>query len=681
MNFLYPQFLFGLLAVSIPIIIHLFNLQKPRKILFPNVRFLKEVQQSTSNKLKLKHLLILLARICFIICLVLAFAQPFLFSRDAGNMKGRPYVSVFLDNSFSMQNELTQDKALDVGIKSIQQLTDLFSGTTLYGFLTNDFEGKDQYFRNKDKLTERISEVNFSNNYREASAVLNRQHQLLLTQGADNKHIVWFSDFQKSTLGDLSSLKFDSSIHYHFVPIQNIEVPNVSVDSLWLVSPLVKPGENNVLDVNLLNSGNKEVRELTVKLYIDNIQVSSAVVDIKPGAVVKSSFVFNINGEGQKRASIRFEDHPVVFDNEYFFTLNVSPKINILHLYEGDGLYVSNVYANESIFEAINNRSGDFDYSKVSNSDLLVLDNVSSFSPALLKSIQDFTEKGGSILVFPAKQIDQKSYEAFAAQMQIPGVASVKSDTSAKNSYELLPPDFANPFFSNVFEKKDARMAMPFALPSVRWGKKGETLLRYKNSEPFLSTVTVGRGNVYLAAAPMESDVTSLPKHSFFVPLMYKIAFNSIVASERLAFSFQESVVSVDLGEQRPKTSGAVYALEGKDFNMLPAQWMSGDFLMLDLPSEQMKAGFYDLTLNGEKYKTIAVNYGRRESQMACYTPEELKTMTAAYKNIKIYTIENSDQFVDSFRQDNLGTPLWKYFLMGALLFLMIEILLIRFWK
>ncbi len=679
MNFLYPQFLFGLLAVSIPIAIHLFNLQKPRKILFPNVRFLKQVQQSTSNKLKLKHLLILLSRICFIIFLVLTFAQPFLINKDAGNMKGKPYVSLYLDNSFSMQNELAQDKALDVGVKSIQQLTELFPGTTSYGFLTNDFEGKDQYFRNKDKLNERISEIGFSNNYRDAAAVLKRQHQIMQTQGAENKHIVWFSDFQKSTIGDLSTLKFDSLIHYHFVPIQNPDLSNVSVDSLWLSSPLVKVGENNVLEANLLNSGTKEVRELTVKLYIDNIQVSSAVVDIKPGSYTKTTFEFNINGEGQKKASIRFEDHPVAFDNEYFFTLNVSPKINILHLYDGNGEYVSNVFANESIFQATNSRSGDFDYSKIATTDLLVLDAVTTLSPALIKSAKDFMDKGGSLLVFPAKDFDKKSYENFALQFQLGNPIPVKQDTSRKNSFELLSPDFSNPFFSNVFEKKDARMAMPYALPVVQWGRKGQALLKYKNSDPFLSVLSVGKGTIYLITAPMENELTSLHKHSFFVPLMYKIAFNSIVSTERLSFSFQESTIAVDLGEDGSKKSNAVYALQSENFNMLPSQWMSGESLVLDLPSEQMKAGFYELSLEGQRKKIIALNYGRKESQMASYTQEELKKMTESYKNIKIYNAETSEQFADAFRQDNLGNPLWKYFLIGALLFLLIEILLIRF--
>src|SRR3954463_6868420 len=105
MSFLYPLFLFGLLAISIPIIIHLFNFQKPKKVLFTNVKFLKVVKENTSNKLKLKHLLILLSRICFIIFLVLAFAQPFIESKNSEDLKGDQQVSLYLDNSFSMENE------------------------------------------------------------------------------------------------------------------------------------------------------------------------------------------------------------------------------------------------------------------------------------------------------------------------------------------------------------------------------------------------------------------------------------------------------------------------------------------------------------------------------------------------------------------------------------------------
>ena len=71
MTFLNPAILWGLFAVSIPIIIHIFNLKKTRKIEFSTLMFLKEIQETKQKRIKLKQLLILLCRIAFIIFLVL----------------------------------------------------------------------------------------------------------------------------------------------------------------------------------------------------------------------------------------------------------------------------------------------------------------------------------------------------------------------------------------------------------------------------------------------------------------------------------------------------------------------------------------------------------------------------------------------------------------------------------
>ena len=47
MQFLYPGFLFALAAIAIPIIIHLFNFRKFKKVYFTNVAFLKEIKHET----------------------------------------------------------------------------------------------------------------------------------------------------------------------------------------------------------------------------------------------------------------------------------------------------------------------------------------------------------------------------------------------------------------------------------------------------------------------------------------------------------------------------------------------------------------------------------------------------------------------------------------------------------
>jgi len=63
MQFLYPSFLYALLALAIPIIIHLFFFRRFKKVYFTNVRFLKEIKEETSARQRLKNLLVLLMRL------------------------------------------------------------------------------------------------------------------------------------------------------------------------------------------------------------------------------------------------------------------------------------------------------------------------------------------------------------------------------------------------------------------------------------------------------------------------------------------------------------------------------------------------------------------------------------------------------------------------------------------
>src|SRR5690606_14101822 len=121
MNLLYQQFLYGLIAIAIPIIVHLFNFRRTRKVYFSNNRFLQDIKESNSSRLRLKHLLVLLCRILFIAFLVLAFAQPYI-SSDNTLIPG-DHVKIYVDNSFSMSNQ-TEDvvPALDQALVFAEQI-------------------------------------------------------------------------------------------------------------------------------------------------------------------------------------------------------------------------------------------------------------------------------------------------------------------------------------------------------------------------------------------------------------------------------------------------------------------------------------------------------------------------------------------------------------------------------
>ena len=143
MQFLYPTFLFALAALAIPIIIHLFYFRRFKKVYFTNVRFLKEVKEEKSARSKLRNLLVLAMRLLALAFLVFAFAQPFI-PRDEEVKAGVKAVSIFVDNSFSM-NALSQDvPLLEKAKERAREIVKAYAVDDQFQILTNDFEGRHQ---------------------------------------------------------------------------------------------------------------------------------------------------------------------------------------------------------------------------------------------------------------------------------------------------------------------------------------------------------------------------------------------------------------------------------------------------------------------------------------------------------------------------------------------------------
>ena len=128
MSFLYPSFLWALLALAIPVIIHLFNFRKTTQVLFSNNRFLKEVKEATTAKRRLKHYLILLSRLLFLFFLIITFCQPIIpAAEQLGN--GRNII-LYLDNSQSMSAQtIDQNRGLEVAYLSRAALLTCFRQT------------------------------------------------------------------------------------------------------------------------------------------------------------------------------------------------------------------------------------------------------------------------------------------------------------------------------------------------------------------------------------------------------------------------------------------------------------------------------------------------------------------------------------------------------------------------
>ncbi len=165
---------------------------------------------------------------------------------------------------------------------------------------------------------------------------------------------------------------------------------------------------------------------------------------------------------------------------------------------------------------------------------------------------------------------------------------------------------------------------------------------------------------------------------------MYKIASTSIPA-QRTAYGFDEESISLPVVDVKQNVT---YKLKNGKTEIVPTQRISGNILTMDMPkaaqmsdNQSLESGYYELQLDGKTQQLVALNHDNQESKMDYYSADELRKIFKSQKNVEVFDNMQSNDFVDTFRTANFGTPLWKYFIMAALAFLLIEILLIRFLK
>jgi Aerotolerance regulator N-terminal len=701
MSFLYPSFLAGLLALTVPVAIHLFNFRRTRRVFFTNVALLRTVQTETKSLRRLKHWLVLAARLGFLTCLVLAFAQPFL-PRNGASGAGatRPgATSLYLDNSLSMQNEQSEKRYIDIATGKLDELLTLFRNATDLQLLTNDFTAAEQQSGTAEAIRDRVTSVRLSPAVRSLQSVYRRQRNLLAAQASAGRksQLFWFSDFQKSTVGDLSKLRIDTTDRLFLVPLNARPTRNIYVDSVWLSTPFVRPMQNNSLNVRLVNGGQDAVKNLPVKLYLDNQQTSTATATLAANGAATVSLNLNVTGKGFHRGRVVFDDYPLTFDNQYFFVIEASPAVRVLHLDETPASpdYVGAVFGNDSLFALRHFSARNFDVGQLRATDLVVLDGLTQVAGSLRAELERFVGDGGSLLVIPPTQPDLASYGPFLAEL---GVNSLQTtDLPNDPTDALVPladPDRRIPFFADVFQQsyQAEALSLPSAAPVWRWSA-GERLLTTRDGNPFLSRSGSRRGasgSVYMLGSPLAMRFGNLAEHALFVPVMYKIAALSVRA-QRTAYSFAENLVTVPV---RTASEQTVYKLRRDKFEIIPTQRVVNNQLQISMPrpdqlgpGQQIEPGYYELlTGNGtagsrSAERVLAFNYGAAESQMTFYSAADLRRAFANQPNVQVFDSVQDGDFVQVLEQQYAGQSLWTYFLIAVLVFAGIEIALVRLLK
>src|SRR5439155_13030426 len=118
-------FIAGLLAVLLPILIHLLNKRKFRVVDWAAMEFLLDADKKNRRRIRLENLILLLLRCAAVFLIGLLLARPFVpTSVTAGLIDAAQYERiVLLDDSLSMQTRVGNETAWDLAQKRLIDLT------------------------------------------------------------------------------------------------------------------------------------------------------------------------------------------------------------------------------------------------------------------------------------------------------------------------------------------------------------------------------------------------------------------------------------------------------------------------------------------------------------------------------------------------------------------------------
>ena len=672
MHFLYPAFLFALLSLAIPVIIHLFNFRRYKKVYFSNVQFLKEVQEQQASNRNLKERLILVSRLLALTFLVLAFARPYL-SRDKEVIAGKQkVVSIFVDNSYSMQTLNREGSLLDQAKQKAKQIAAAYNINDRFQLLTQDFEGRHQRLLNRSEFNDAVDAVKISPQSRQISEVTDRQKSLLDMQTGTVKQSYIISDFQKNMLRDAT--KQDAGLPVNLVQLKANSLPNVAVDSVWMLNATHRPNEAERVVVRLRNYADKIAEKIPLKLFINGEQKAIGTYTVKARSAQNDTLAFSGLQGGWQKAEIQLQDNPVTFDNTFYFTFNVTHKLPVLLINGGQpNKYLSAVFASDNFFNQKQVSDGNVDYAGLNSYPSIILSDVKTISTGLAQQLKAYVSKGGTLMVFPSSDADLSSYKAFLQPLGASYPAILITEPDKVSAINLQ-----SPVFKTIFESFPQNPNLPLVKKYFTLSPgngNAEYLLRMQNGRPLWQGSSFGNGKVYVCGVALDEDFSNLPVHALFVPITLRIVLLS--GHDQPLFYTTGDIKPIETVPLQSSEKQLVKLVKGKQIIIPDVKQQEGSTLLY-LPDQLTETGIYELKKQDSTAAVLAFNDNRSESDLSYLTDSDLNKILP-----KNATFINGNKLnAEGISRDaNLGLQLWKLCIILALIFLAAEILLVRYFK
>ncbi len=649
MKFENPAILYALFLLLIPVIIHLVKWRKFKTELFTNVDFLHELEIKSRKSRLLRELLILFLRLLAFTALILAFAKPYMPSKA-----GRLHISqiqnlIYLDNSMSLD---ALDGNTNIWQVYIQDLLQNLDKDKIYTFLTNDNTYKDISGK---KIMTILSEASLSPVSTSHQVILKRIKYLINPQNNTRINVLYASDMQNIFHEKISDSLLPSTVQYFIVDKHQPDLKNISVDSLWIKD---QTAQNINLVIQL--SANDRSLKTPVQVVQNKTVLWRSFIDFKDS--LKQKITFDLPSDQAINGKISITDKGFQFDNQLFFTIDKPQKTSILIIAETIPDYLKKIYTNDEFIldkKSINQLSNNDLYEY----DLIILSDL-NLPDIYFELLNKYMRQYGQLVILPTAETTADELSKLLAGLHIRN--TVTTDTSRVFLNRI---NYDHPLFDGVFTKQVHNFAYPFVNKHFKMSRKGEWIYQLSDRSNFVQLYHK-TGQIYVVNAALNEENTNFTRAaSLIVPLFYQI---SKARTKRQALYYTLNMKNnIFVKTDMVQTDQPVH-LRHAQSDFIPYQINQYNGIQLSLDNLPGSAGIYEVTYNNKILKSIAFNVNRQENSLE---------IIDFPKTRQVHHVDSAASFIAEQQAFLKQQYLWHWLLIAALVFLIVEMLLLRYWK
>ena len=453
-QFLHPVFLYGLLLLAIPVLLHLFSLKRYKKVYFSNFNFLEALQKQKKNSSRLKNLVLLFLRLLALSCIVIAFATPYL------NPEGKalpatttPRIFIYADNSFSMTNTGSQGSLFEEAKKHLFDIVDTYPAGSRFSLFTNDKVLP--VTLDKEKMLQAIGNLKIS----PATKPLSQVYKEVKESGENQPGTLFLiSDFQKKNC-DFQHITTDSTLESVFLMMKPENRSNLYIKEVNFGQAFHKQNQSETVYITLVNTSDRDFHHIPLTLTINGKKRSIIQTDLEAHSEKKVEISYLNTAEDFYKGTVEISDFPVLFDNTFYFAYPVSENTEILYVWQQEeNPYFGKLFSDSSHFSFTSIPVNQAVRQNLPRYSLIILDGLTDSSTGLESMWEDYLMNGGNLLVLPASSSPEVQNK-FLQKIQAPRYD--KRDTNTVIAHI----ETQAALFRDAFEQPDIK-TNPSVLPA-----------------------------------------------------------------------------------------------------------------------------------------------------------------------------------------------------------------------